>query len=208
MKIGLALDRRIRRKRRRLNPPSPVVGLGLIDTGASSTCFDCDSAAKAGLAVVDSGPGTSATHANEVVPTFAGRMAIDGLPVNYRCHESLWSQPRAARPSGVDRRDILGRLVLIYNGSDGSVTLSIGTTGLSRASCRLLIKHSGDRRGANLFRGRRSKNLAIWLPPPEISLSPSRGGETVLGFGATARLYAELAGRKPAMAVVLNSATD
>ena len=47
------------------NPPTPVVGWALINTGASATCVDQNAAQSAGLAVVDSGPMTSATHDNE-----------------------------------------------------------------------------------------------------------------------------------------------
>ena len=57
-------------------PITPVTGTALIDTGASATCIDRSAAAKAGLAIVDSGRISSATHANEVVPIFAGRLEI------------------------------------------------------------------------------------------------------------------------------------
>jgi len=81
--------------------------------------------AKAGLAVVDSGPVTSATHANEVVPTFAGRMAIDGLPVNIDATRAFGSDLAPQGLVALIGRYILGNCVLIYNGSDGSFALSI-----------------------------------------------------------------------------------
>ena len=60
-------------------PITPVTGMALIDTGASATCIDRTTAAKAGLAIVDSGKISPATHANEVVQIFAGRLEIHGL---------------------------------------------------------------------------------------------------------------------------------
>ena len=105
--------------------PSPVVGLGLIDTGASSTCFDQDTAAKAALAIVDSGPMTSATHANEIVPIFAGRMTIQGLPVSIDATRAYGANLAPQGLVALIGRDILASCVLIYNGSDDSFSLSI-----------------------------------------------------------------------------------
>lgn len=104
--------------------PTPVVGHALIDTGASSTCIDQDAANRAGLAVVDSGPMHSATHANEIVPIFAGLMKIHGL-----------SNIEAGRAYGVNLdsqglialigRDVLSKCILVYNGIDNSFSLSL-----------------------------------------------------------------------------------
>ena len=105
--------------------PSPVVGLGLIDTGASSTCFDRNAATKAKLAVVDSGPMTSATHINEIVPIFAGRMTINGLPVHIDATKAYGANLAPQGLVALIGRDILARCVLIYNGIDGSFSLSI-----------------------------------------------------------------------------------
>ena len=105
-------------------PITPVTGMALIDTGASATCIDRSAAAKAGLAIVDSGRISSATHANEVVPIFAGRLEIHGLsPVNtFRAYGVNLETQKLIALFG---RDLLARCVLVYNGTDGSFSLSL-----------------------------------------------------------------------------------
>ena len=104
--------------------PTSVTGTALIDTGASVTCIDRSAAEKAGLAIVDSGKISSVTHANEVVPIFAGRLDIHGLrTVNtFRAYGvNLESQKLIA----LFGRDLLARCVLVYNGTDDSFSLSL-----------------------------------------------------------------------------------
>lgn len=106
------------------SPPQPVTGFALIDTGASATCIDRKAAEKAGLAVVDSGPMTSATHANEIVPIYAGKVEIQGLP---SCNVAK-AYGANLEPQGLCAligRDMLASCVLVYNGSDGFVSLSL-----------------------------------------------------------------------------------
>jgi predicted aspartyl protease len=106
-------------------PTIPVVGWALIDTGASLTCIDRKTAEKAGLALVDSGPITSATHDNEIVPIYAGRLKVAGIPqyidTNRACGAKLEPQGLIA----LIGRDMLASCVLIYNGPDGSFSLSL-----------------------------------------------------------------------------------
>ena len=104
--------------------PTSVTGMALIDTGASVTCIDQSAARKAGLAIVDSGNISSVTHANEVVPIFAGRLDIHGLrAVNtFRAYGvNLESQKLIA----LFGRDLLASCVLVYNGTDDSFSLSL-----------------------------------------------------------------------------------
>ena len=66
----------------------------------------------------------SATHANEIVPIYAGQPMISGFcAVNtHRAYQG------ALAPQGLVAligRDILAQCQLVYNGSDGSFTLSI-----------------------------------------------------------------------------------
>ena len=105
-------------------PITPVTGLALIDTGASVTCIDQSAAANAGLALVNSGRISSVTHAAETVPLFAGRLDIHGFSsvetfgaygVNLESQELI----------ALIGRDLLARCVLIYNGLEGSFSLSI-----------------------------------------------------------------------------------
>ena len=104
-------------------PITPVSGMALIDTGASVTCIDQSAARQAGLAIVDSGRLSSATHANEIVPIFAGRLNFPGLgPVEtFRAYGvNLESQELIA----LIGRDLLASCVLVYNGTDDSFSLS------------------------------------------------------------------------------------
>lgn len=106
-------------------PTTPVVGWALIDTGASLTCIDQKTAEKAGLALVDSGPITSATHDNEVVPIFAGRLKIEGLPQYLNAHRAYGVNLEPQGLVALLGRDMLTNCVFIYNGPDGSFSLSI-----------------------------------------------------------------------------------
>ena len=101
------------------------MGWALIDTEASLTCIDQKAAEKAGLALVDSGPITSATHDNEVVPIFAGRLKIEGLPQYLNTHRAYGVNLEPQGLIALLGRDLLAHCVFIYNGLDGSFSLSI-----------------------------------------------------------------------------------
>ena len=106
-------------------PPAPVVGWALIDTGAHSTCVDREAAARAGLAVVDSAPMTSATYAHEIVPIFAGQLDITGIPQNVVVNRAYGANLAAQGLVALIGRDLLASCILIYNGPDGSFSLSL-----------------------------------------------------------------------------------
>lgn len=106
-------------------PPAPVVGWGLIDTGASATCVDKTAAENAGLAVVDSGPMSSATHDGEIVPIFAGRLDIGGMVQNIDTTRAYGANLGNQDLVALIGRDVLLSCVLIYNGLDGSFSLSL-----------------------------------------------------------------------------------
>lgn len=100
-----------------------VSGHALIDTGASVTCVDRHAAEQAGLPVVDSGPMTSATHEQEIVPCYAGRLRMDGFgEVNF--NKAYGANLRPQGLVALIGRDLLASCVLIVNGPEGIVTLS------------------------------------------------------------------------------------
>ena len=88
------------------------------------TCIDRSAAEKAGLAIVDSGKISSATHANEVVPIFAGRLDIHGLRV-VNTFRAYGVNLEALNLIALFGRDLLARCVLVYNGTDDSFSLSL-----------------------------------------------------------------------------------
>ena len=105
--------------------PQPVGGFALIDTGAAVTCVDRAAADSAGLAMVDSGFMTSATHEAEVVPIYAGKLDIAGLPNNIVTHRAYGANLTSQGLVALIGRDVLQRCVLVYNGLDGSFSLSL-----------------------------------------------------------------------------------
>lgn len=105
--------------------PAPVSGLAMIDTGASITCIDTDAAAGAGLAVVDSGPMSSATHPNEIVPIYAGVMLILGFPHDFHTNRAYGATLQGQGLIALIGRDVLSSAILVYNGPDDSFSLSI-----------------------------------------------------------------------------------
>lgn len=104
--------------------PARVVGDALIDTGASVTCIDGEAAVGAGLAVVDSGPVHSATHANETVPIYAGLMNIHGLS-NVETRRAYGVNLVTQGLTALIGRDVLSNCILVYNGADNSFSLSL-----------------------------------------------------------------------------------
>ena len=105
--------------------PQPVSGQALIGTGASSTCIDREAAERAGLAIVDSGPMTSATHEREIVPIYSGKLDIAGLPTNIVTHRAYGVNLNTQGLIALIGRDALQSCILIYNGPDGSYSLSL-----------------------------------------------------------------------------------
>ena len=95
----------------------------LIDTGASNTCFDQQAALNAGLPVIDMGMMASASHAEQDVPVFAGKLVIPefNIDTEYALGANLDGQHLIA----LIGRDLLQSAVLVYNGTDGTVSLSI-----------------------------------------------------------------------------------
>ncbi len=109
---------------RGVRPPSVVNGTALVDTGASITCVNEASARRAGLAVVDQGLMTSASHSYHQVPIFAGEIEIPNfgtIQINGAMGAQLDDQGLVA----LIGRDILQKVILVYSGVDGSFSLSL-----------------------------------------------------------------------------------
>ena len=104
--------------------PEPVTGFALIDTGASVTCVDQEAAAKAGLVTVGSAHLTSATHTNETVPVYAGRLTIPGLG-EFKTLQAFGAKLAPLGFTALIARDVLMGCVLVYNGIDASFSISL-----------------------------------------------------------------------------------
>ncbi len=106
-------------------PPSPVNGFVLIDTGATTTCIDVEAAKTAALPTVGVAKMSSASHSNYNVPTFSGKIICPTLNIDVQ-------EGMGANLSSVGNgliiligRDILKSAVFTYNGSDGSFFLAM-----------------------------------------------------------------------------------
>lgn len=95
----------------------------MVDTGASVTCFDTEVACELGLPVIDQGSMISASHSDNPVPIFYGKLSMGGISF-----DGLRAMGANLKPQGLVAllgRDILKLGVLFYNGCDGSATFSI-----------------------------------------------------------------------------------
>lgn len=109
---------------RGIQVPDAVNGFALIDTGAGGTCVDQQSATKAGLPIIDKTIMRSASHTEHEVPVFAGKLVIPqfiDINLEYALGANLGGQNLIA----LIGRDLLQSAVLVYNGTDGTVSLSI-----------------------------------------------------------------------------------
>ena len=104
--------------------PAVVNGTALIDTGASRTCIDQGAAEEAGLPTIAKAAMASASHAEHEVPVYSAKLVIpqfSDIDVAYAMGANLDGMGLTA----LIGRDLLQTAVLVYNGTDGSIALSI-----------------------------------------------------------------------------------
>lgn len=75
------------------------------------------------MVTVDRAPLTSATHANEVVPVYAGLLSIPQLG-EIKTLSALGAKLAPLGLIALIGRDALMSCVLVYNGKDGSFSIS------------------------------------------------------------------------------------
>lgn len=105
--------------------PAPVSGLGLIDTGATTTCIDDAAAQALGLPVVDVVQMTSASHAAIQQNVYPMQLDITGLPVPINAPRAMGANLSPQGLLVLIGRDLLRFCTLFYNGTTGEFTLSI-----------------------------------------------------------------------------------
>jgi predicted aspartyl protease len=105
--------------------PSPVSGLALIDTGATTTCVDEGAAQRLQLPVIDVVKIASASHAETEQNVYPIQIEVIGLPITINAARAVGAP---LEPQGIlvlIGRDVLQHAMLVYNGPAGSLSLSI-----------------------------------------------------------------------------------
>lgn len=105
--------------------PSPISGNALIDTGATHTSIDDAIAQQAGLAVTGTATMSSATHAHQTVNTYAGIIDFVGMAGTVTCNRAQGVNLQTHGIIALLGRDVLEHCLLVYNGQDGSFSLSV-----------------------------------------------------------------------------------
>ncbi len=108
-----------------LSLPSPMSGVALIDTGASSTCIDSDIAQQMQLPVVNVVNVASASHASSQQNVYPIQIEVVGLPISIETPNAIGAALKAQGLIALIGRDVLQHCILFYNGITGSFTLSI-----------------------------------------------------------------------------------
>jgi predicted aspartyl protease len=107
-------------------PVQPAVsGIGLIDTGASTTCVDDETAQQLQLPIIDVVTMSSASHAAHQANVYPIRINIAGLPVGINAPRAVGAALNAQGLIALIGRDILVACTLHYNGMAGEITLAI-----------------------------------------------------------------------------------
>ena len=104
-------------------PIASKTGLMMFDTGASHTCFDLTAAGEIGLVIVAKGNMTSASHQNQPMPLYAGKLAIPGADLNVEQAMGAHLAPQGL--IALIGRDVMRHGTLFYNGMDGTVSFAI-----------------------------------------------------------------------------------
>ena len=105
--------------------PAAVSGLALIDTGSEKTCFDNDAARAAGLPTLGVAKMSSASHFDQTVSTFSGKIVCPTM--NIEVEGALGSNlaKRGNKLIVLLGRDVLRSAILTYNGPEGQFSLAI-----------------------------------------------------------------------------------
>ena len=105
--------------------PQPASGMGLVDTGASTTCIDEALAQRLGLPVIDVVQMTSASHAGTEANVYPIQMEIVGSPIIVNVPRAIGANLAPQGIVALIGRDYLQHCTLFYNGLSGEITLSI-----------------------------------------------------------------------------------
>jgi hypothetical protein len=105
--------------------PAPVQGLALIDTGATTTCIDGESAKSMGLAANGLARMASASHTSSDCLTYPVQLAFPVWNLQLECAKAMGVRIKNQGFIVLVGRDLLQNRVMLYNGADGAVTLAL-----------------------------------------------------------------------------------
>jgi predicted aspartyl protease len=105
--------------------PAPLSGLGLIDTGATTSCIDNDLAQRLGLPVIDQVQMASASHASTQCPVYPVSFEIVGTNLRFEIARATGVTLVAQGLSLLVGRDVLHSCLLVYNGPKGDITIGM-----------------------------------------------------------------------------------
>lgn len=105
--------------------PQPAAGLGLIDTGASTTCIDDAVARSLGLPVTNVVQVASASHAATPQNVYPAQIEIIGLPLAIAAPNAIGAPLSAQGIIALIGRDVLQHCTLFYNGPAGSISFAL-----------------------------------------------------------------------------------
>jgi predicted aspartyl protease len=98
-------------------------GVALIDTGATNTVIDDETAKDLGIPVIDQGKMTSTTHADQPCNIYPVQITVGGQLI-FQVPRCSGAQLKGMGLIAIIGRDILQRCTLVYNGGMGIVTLA------------------------------------------------------------------------------------
>ena len=75
--------------------------------------------------MIGTGTMTTATHANTVVPIFVGRLCIEAVSMSVLVNQAMGANLEPLGVVALIGRDLLAECVFVYNGLDGSFSLSV-----------------------------------------------------------------------------------
>jgi predicted aspartyl protease len=99
--------------------------LALIDTGASSTCVDDETAKTMGLPVIDVVKMASASHDATDQCVYPIQIVLSGVPINIAALRAIGAALKAQGLLLLIGRDVLQHTTLVYNGLAGEITFCV-----------------------------------------------------------------------------------
>lgn len=105
--------------------PTPVNGVALIDSGATTTCIDVDVARALGLPEIDKVQLSSASHPATQSAVYPINFEIIGTPIKFDVSRAVGVTLACQGLSLLIGRDVLRQCLLVYNGPNGDITIGM-----------------------------------------------------------------------------------